>query len=110
MSTAPAPKKTYELIAIIFLLPALYLQYRWISIFSGSESTSPSARTARFMDIFPEVFSARSIVFICLAFAVLAVVFASKSFNQRKLVWRISSFMVVMLGSLIALLSLFQML
>ena len=110
MSTAPAPKKTYELIAIIFLLPALYIQVKWLQVFYESNSLSPSARTSTFLDEFPSMIaSVRLIALLSLLFSVAAVVFASRSFNQPKIVWRVSSFIVVMIGSLIALLSIFQL-
>jgi hypothetical protein len=110
MPTISTPKKTYELIAIIFLLPALYIQAKWLQVFNDSSSLSPSARTSIFLDSFPSVIaSSKMIALLSLLFAVAAVVFASRSFNQRKMVWRISSFVVVMIGSLVALLSIFQL-
>ena len=109
MTTAVAPKKTYELVAIFFLIPALYIQSKWLNVFYGSGTSSPSARTSSYLGDFPDFFSVRSLAFLCLAFAVLAIVFASKSFNQPKVFWRVSSFIVVLIGSLITLLCLFQM-
>jgi hypothetical protein len=111
MSTATTtPKKTYELIAIIFLLPALYIQIKWLQVFNDSSSLSPSARTSTFLESFPSaIASSKLIALLSLLFSVAAVVYASRSFNQTKIVWRISSFIVVLVGSLIALLSIFQL-
>jgi len=109
MKAAPTPKKTYELIAIILLLPALYIQIKWLQVFNDGSSLSPSARTERFLDTFPSMIaSGRLIALLSLIFAVAAVVFASRSFNQPKIAWRVSSLIVVLIGSLIALLSAFQ--
>jgi hypothetical protein len=110
MSKVIAPKKTYELLAVIFLLPALFIQVKWLNIFYTSDSLSPTARTSAYLDEFPAMIaSSRIIALISLAFSVAAVIFASRSFNVPKAIWRISSFFVVMIGSLIVLLSLFQL-
>jgi hypothetical protein len=110
MSTVAAPKKTYELIAIAFLIPALYIQLKWLQVFMSSGTLSAEARTSTFVDSFPIVSSARVIALISLAFSVLAIVYASRSFNQPKTFLRVSSFVVVFIGSITALLSIFEML
>jgi hypothetical protein len=110
MSTHAAPKKTYELLAILCLLPALYIQVKWMQVFYGGGNMSPSARTSTFLEEFPSLIaSTRIIAFLSLAFAVVAIVLAQRSFNQPKMVWRISSFVVVLIAALIVLMSLFQM-
>ena len=110
MSTVAAPKKTYELIAIAFLIPALYIQVKWMMLFMGDSTLSPEARTSTFVESFPVISSAVFIALLSLTFSVLAIVFASRSFNQPKIAWRISSFVVVFIGAILALLSIVQML
>ncbi|WP_207496227.1 hypothetical protein [Aridibaculum aurantiacum] len=111
MSTAIAPKKTYELFAILCLLPALYIQLRWMMVFYSSGNLSPAARTSTFLDQFPGFLAnARLLAFVCLAFSIAAIAFAQRSFNQPKTFWRVSSFIVVFIAAIIAFLSIFQML
>lgn len=103
-------KKTYELLSILFLLPAMYIQFIWLKEFYVSDSFSPATRTADFLGQFPDFLSSvRLIAFICLGFAIVSIYLASFSFKQPKLFWRISSFIIVMIASLIGLLCLFQM-
>lgn len=110
MSTHKAPKKTYELLAILCLLPALYIQVKWLQVFYSSGNMSATARTSTFLEDFPSLIaSSRSIAFLSLLFAIVAIVLAQRSFNQPKMVWRISSFVVVLIAALIVLMSLFQM-
>ena len=94
MSTIAAPKKTYEVVAILLLLPALIIQLKYLNLLSN-ETTDLSSN--------------KMLVAISLICSVLAIVFASKSFNQTKMIWRISSFLIVFVGSLIALISIFQL-
>ena len=110
MSTQVAPKKTFELLAILCLLPALYIQVKWMQIFYSSGNMSPTARTSTFLEGFPSLIAtSRIIAFLSLAFAIVAIALAQRSFNQPKPFWRISSFIVVFIASLVVLLSLFQM-
>ena len=110
MSTHVAPKKTYELLAILCLLPALYIQVKWMQVFYSGGSMSASARTSTFLEEFPAfIASTRLIAILSLLFAVVAIALAQRSFNQPKMVWRISSFVVVLVAALIVLMSLIQM-
>jgi uncharacterized membrane protein len=92
------------------LLPALFIELRWIIVSAAHPNASVASRESTFLEAFPSFFtSAKILLFICLVCSVAAVIFASRSFNQRKIVWRISSFVVVFIASIIALLSIFQM-
>ena len=110
MSTKAAPKKTYELVAILFLLPALYIQVKWMQVFFGSARLSAEARTNTFLESFPSFMaSSRVIALLSLACAITAIVLAQRSFNQPKIFWRVSSFVVVLIAAIIVLMSLVQM-
>jgi hypothetical protein len=109
MSTIAAPKKTYELVAFLCLLPALFIQMKWMKI-TANNSIAIDDRKRAFVELFPSFLaSAKLLMVISLVFALLAIILAGKSFNQKKVLWRISSFVIVLIAAAIVLFNIFQL-
>ena len=108
-STHKVPKKITAVLAIVFILPPLYILGIWINVF-GHDIT-PAQKVEEFTGYFPSFISDYKIItFISIACCILAIIFASKSFKQPLLSLRIAMWLIVMIASLIFFLDIFQLL
>ena len=108
-STHKVPKKITAILAIVFLLPALYIFGLWINAFSKDISTPQKIN--EFTDHFPSPLNDyKVIMYISIACCLTAMVLAAKSFKQRLLLLRIAMWLTVMVASLIFFLNIFQLL
>jgi len=107
-STHKVPKKITAILAIVFLLPALYIFGLWINVFS--QDISPVQKVTEFTEHFPSLMSDyKLIMYISMACCLTAIVLAAKSFKQRLLSLRIAMWLTVMIASLIFFLNIFQL-
>ena len=108
-STHKTPKTITAIIAILFLIPALYIFILWINVFS--KDITPAQKISEFTDHFPSpVSDYKVIMYISIACCITAMVLAAKSFKQRLLSLRIAMWLTVMVASLIFFLNIFQLL
>lgn len=108
-STHKVPKKITAILAIVFLLPALYIHGIWINV-SGQDNTQ-AQKVEEFTGYFPSFINdPGTITYISMACCILAIIFAVKSFTQRLLSLRIAMWLTVMIASLIFFLDIFQLL
>ena len=101
-------KQWIALLAIILLLPALYIFFIWLDVFSQdlSQAQKISAFTARFPFGMNDH---RIIIYISMASCLAAMILAAKSFKQRQLPLRVAMWLTVMIAALIFLLDIFQL-
>ncbi len=108
-STHKVPKKITAILAIVFLLPALYIFGIWIKVFN--RDITQAQKISEFTEHFPSFLSEyKMILYISIACCLIAMVLAAKSFKQRLLSLRIAMWLTVMLASLIFFLNIFQLL
>ncbi len=108
-STHKIPKKITAILAIVFLLPALYIFGIWIKVFN--RDITQAQKISEFTEHFPSFLSEyKMILYISIACCLIAMVLAAKSFKQRLLSLRIAMWLTVMLASLIFFLNIFQLL
>jgi hypothetical protein len=108
-STHKVPKKITAILAIIFILPALYIHGVWINV-SGHDITQ-AEKAEEFTGYFPSFLHDPGIItYISMSFCVIAMIFAAKSFKQPLLLLRIAMWLIVMIASLIFFLDIFQLL
>ena len=107
--THKAPKKILAVLAIIFLLPALYIFTIWIKVFN--QDITPAQKVVEFTEHFPAFIGNYNIIlYVSMAFCIGAMTLAAQSFKQRLLSLRIAMWLVVMVASLILFLDIFQLL
>ncbi|MDB5200183.1 MAG: hypothetical protein JWO92_2146 [Chitinophagaceae bacterium] len=107
-STHKVPKKITAILAVAFLLPALYIFGLWMKVFS--QDVTPAQKVVEFTDHFPASISDYKIImYTSMACCLIAMVLAAKSFKQRLLSLRITMWLIVMIASLIFLLDVFQL-
>ena len=107
--THKAPKKITAILAIIFLLPALYIFILWANIFG--KYITQAQKVVEFTEHFPAfIADYKLILYISIACCVIAMALAAKSFKQRLLSLRIAMWLTVMVASLIFFLDIFQLL
>ena len=103
------PKKITAILAIVFLLPAVYIFGLWINVFS--KDTTPLQKIGEFTDHFPALLSDyKVIMYISIGCCLTAMILAAKSFKQRLLSLRIAMWLTVMISSLIFFMDIFQLL
>jgi len=108
-STHQVPKKITAILAIVFLLPALYIFGLWINIYN--QDLTPSQLVSQFTGHFPSfVSSYKVIIYFSIACCLISMVLAAKSFKQRLLSLRIAMWLTVMAASLIFFVDIFQLL
>jgi hypothetical protein len=108
-STHKVPKKITAILAIVFILPAVYILGLWINVF-GHDITQ-AQKVEEFTGHFPSfIRDPKLITFISMASCIIAVIFAAKSFKQKLLSLRIAMWLIVMIASLIFFLDIFQLL
>lgn len=108
-STHKVPKKITAILAIVFLLPALYIFGLWMNVFN--QDISPSQKADEFTKHFhPLINDSRIVVYVSMAFCVIAIVLAAKSFKQPLVPLRIAMWLTVMIASLIFFMDIFQLL
>ena len=108
-STHKTPKKITAVVAIVFLLPALYIFGLWINVFR--QDLTPAQKITDFTGHFPSFMSDyRMIIYISMACCLAAIVLAAKSFKQHLVSLRVAMLLTVMIASLIFFVNLFQLL
>lgn len=108
-STHKVPKKITAILAIIFLIPALYIFVLWMKAFK--QDITPAQKIMEFTDQFPIFLSDyKLILYFSMACCLVAMILAAKSFKQPLLLLRIAMWLTVMLASLIFFLDVFQLL
>ena len=109
-STHQVPKKISAIFAILFLLPALYIFGVWLKIYR-QEDLSIAQKNSLFTNSFPlHINDVKVIHYLCMAFAIVAIILAAKSFRQKKLFLRIIMMLTVLIGALIFFMNIFQVL
>jgi len=108
-STHKVPKKITAILALVFLLPSLYIFGIWLKVFR--QDISPSQKISSFTDYFPSLMNDyKGILVISIVFCVLAMILAAKSFKQPLLFLRILMWLTVIVAALIFFLTVFQLL
>jgi hypothetical protein len=108
-STHKVPKKITAILAIVFLIPAVYIFSLWTVAFN--EDVSQSQRISLFTDHFPRFLNDyKSILCVSLACSLIAMVLAAKSFKQPIIALRIAMWITVIVAALIFFLDIFQLL
>lgn len=107
-STHKVPKKISAFLALIFLLPALYIFIVWVNVFS--QDISQIQKISLFTSKFGFLNDYRSILYVAIACSILAMIFAAKSFKQPIIGLRIAMFVTVIIAALIFFLTVFQLL
>lgn len=107
-SSHKVPKKITAVLAIIFLLPALYIFGLWAKIFG--QDITPAQKIGEFTDHFPSPLNDyKTIMYISITCCLAAMVLAAKSFKQPLLSLRIAMWLTVMIAALIFFLNVFQL-
>ena len=108
-STHKVPKKITAILAVVFILPSLYILGIWINVFS--RDITQAQKVEEFTGYFPSFINDHKIItFISMACCIIAIIFAAKSFKQKLLSLRIAMWFIVMIASLIFFLDIFQLL
>lgn len=108
-STHKVPKKITAILAIVFILPAVYIYGVWISA-SGSDITQ-AEKVEQFTGHFPSLIGDNKILaFISIVCCITAMILAAKSFKQPIIPLRIAMWLVVMIASFLLFLNIFQFL
>jgi hypothetical protein len=106
--THKAPKKVTAVLAIVFLLPALYIFTVWINVFNND--ITPAQKIVEFTEHFPSfIGNYNFIIYFSMACCLAAMTLAAKSFKQPLLYLRIAMWLTVMLASLIFVVDIFQL-
>jgi hypothetical protein len=106
--THHTPKRTTAILAIIFLLPAIYIFGLWVNVFS--KDLTPAQKITDFTGNFPSFMSDYKILMVVsMACCIVAMILASKSFKQRLLSLRIAMWLAVMIATLIFFVDVFQL-
>ena len=108
-STHQVPKKITAILAILFILPPLYIYGVWLNV-AGDDMTQPE-KLDRFTSHFPSVIGDNKILaLISIACCLIAMVLAAKSFKQPIIFLRVAMWLIVMIASLLLFLNIFQFL
>ncbi len=108
-STHKVPKKITAILAIVFLLPAVYIFGLWINVFK--QDISPAQKISSFTERFPGFLSDyKAILYISIALCVTAIILAAKSFKQPIIWLRVAMWLTVIIASLIFFMNVFQLL
>lgn len=108
-STHKIPKKIDAILAILFIIPPVYIYIIWITV--ASDNNSQIQNVKAFTNHFPPIVSSIiSLALISISCCILALIFAAKSFKQPLLLLRITSWVVVIIGSFLLFLNIFQFL
>jgi len=102
------PKKFTAILAIIFLIPAIYIFGIWLNVYRDPDA-SQAEKVSGFLGHFPSGMNVNMINSVSMGFCLVAVILASISFKQRLLSQRIIMMLTVIVASLIILLDIFQM-
>jgi heme/copper-type cytochrome/quinol oxidase subunit 3 len=105
--THHTPKKFTAILAIIFLIPALYIFGIWLNVYQDPDA-SQTEKVSGFLRHFPSGLNINIINSVSIGFCLAAVIFAAISFKQRLLSLRIIMMLTVLAASLIILLDIFQ--
>lgn len=109
-STHKLPKKITAVLAIIFLLPALYIFAIWIQVLNANAESSQAEKVSIFKSYFPAfIANGNLITYISMVCCIAAMILASKSFKQPIIFLRIMMFITVIAAALMLLLDIFQM-
>jgi hypothetical protein len=107
-ATHNVPKKITAVLALVFLLPAVYIFAIWLKVYSPQDD-SIARKDALFTSYFPGQINDVSILhYISIAFCITAIILAAKSFRQKNLLLRIAMMLTVLVASLIFFLNVFQ--
>ncbi len=107
-STHKVPKKITAILAIVFLLPPLYIFILWINVYK--QDLSAAQLISEFTYHFPSFMqSYKMIIYFSMACCLIAMILAAKSFKQRLLSLRIAMWLTVMIASLIFFVDIFQL-
>jgi len=108
-STHKVPKKITAILAIVFLLPALYIFVLWINVYK--QDLTPAQLISEFTDHFPSFISSyKVIIYFSMICCLISMILAAKSFKQNLLSLRIAMWLTVMVASLIFFVDIFQLL
>lgn len=108
-STHKVPKKITAILAVLFLLPALYIFGIWTNVFR--QDISQAQKIDMFTDRFPSLIADyKTILYISIVCCITAMVLAAKSFKQPLLSIRITMWLTVIIAALIFFLTIFQLL
>jgi len=108
-STHKLPKKIDAILAMLFIIPAIYIYIIWISV--ASDNTTQVQNVKAFTDHFPKLISGVvPLAVISIVSCILALIFAAKSFKQPILFLRIAAWIIVIIGSFLLFLNIFQFL
>ncbi|MDQ6757903.1 MAG: hypothetical protein M3004_13305 [Bacteroidota bacterium] len=109
-STHKVPKKITAILAIVFLLPALYIFGIWFKIFNLNSDLNQAEKISAFTAHFPSGLNdIKMITYLSIACCIVAMVLAAKSFKQPIIFLRVSMFITVFVAALILVLDVSQM-
>lgn len=107
-SSHKVPKKITAVLALACLLPAAYIFAIWSRVFS--QDLSQAQKISSFTDHFPAFLNDyKTIIYTSIAFSVIAMVLAAKSFKQPIVALRIAMWLTVIIAALIFFLDIFQL-
>lgn len=108
--THKAHKKTTAILAIIFLLPALYIFGLWLQVFNFSSDLNQAEKVAAFTGYFPKGLNdIKIITYFSMACCIVALILAAKSFKHPLVFLRIAMFITVIVAALIFIVDLSQL-
>jgi len=102
-------KKSLAIIAMLFLLPPLYIQSAWLKVWFSDADANQFEKETGFLRFFPGSLSVKLIDVISIVCCLVAIILASMSFRQHNLSLRILMMLTVIFGSLLFLLDIFQL-
>ena len=106
-----AKKQMMAVLAIIFLLPALWITGTWIEVWNSHSELTSAARDSHFLEHFPSFMSTTAYVavinFVC---GIISLTLAARSFKQRSLFLRILTMITAMVAFLVLVLTFFMIL
>lgn len=109
-TTSHVHKKTTAILAIIFLLPALYLFIMWSTVSVKNPDVNAQEQMNIFIHYFPSWLQKISTVHaISIVSCVVAIILATRSFNKRLLSIRLLMMLVVIAAFFILLFDIYQM-
>ena len=108
-STHHVHKKYTAILAIIFLLPALYIFGVWLKAWNAEPDASQAAKTSAFLNWFPNGLTTNAVTFVSIGCCIAALVLAATSFKQRVVSLRVLMMLTVIFASFILLLDIFQL-
>lgn len=108
-STHKVPKKITAILAILFILPALYIYGVWMTV--AGDDIAQEQKIEQFTGHFPSFISDNKILsLISIACCIIAMILAAKSFKQPMIFLRITMWLIVMIAFLLLVLNVFQLL